>query len=272
MTPRGTATASHWNHVAGDWPTGKHENPVLARHKRRVYTELIGAWLGDDRPARALKTDMFAEAFNDEEFVSGQPWAPRLVGIDISSRVLQGARQRREIGVLHGYVTCDVTCLPFRDGSFELAVSDSTLDHFETKGEIICALGELARVLSPGGRLILSIDNPANLTYPPRWLVRLWMRLGLAPYYVGVTLSASRLRNTLEALGMSVEHQTAILHYPHPDSLVRLCESCVRRVGRGRLDGMMERLFAAFERLAHTRIRYLTGRYLAVDAVKESQP
>lgn len=31
MTPRGTATASHWNHIAGDWPTGKHENPSHSR-------------------------------------------------------------------------------------------------------------------------------------------------------------------------------------------------------------------------------------------------
>ena len=97
------------------------------------------------------------------------------------------------------------------------------------------------------------------------------MRLGLAPYYVGVTLSAIRLRRALEALGMTMQNQTAILHYPHPDNVVRFSESCVGRIGRGRLDGLTERVFATFERFGNTGMRYLTGRYLAVCAVKDNQ-
>ncbi len=220
-------------------------------------------------PKRALKTDLFAEAFNNEEFVSGLAWAGRLVGIDISSAILQSARRRRKIGPLHGYVTCDVMRLQFRTGSFDLVVSDSTLDHFSTEDDIRVALRELARVLSSGGRLIVSIDNPACLSYPPRWLVRLWMRLGLAPYYVGVTLPSRGLCAALEALGMKVEHQTAILHYPHPDGLVRTWERCTCALSRGRLNGFVSWVFRTFERLGNTRWRYLSGRYLAVCAVKE---
>ena len=171
-------------------------------------------------------------------------------------------------GTMTGYVTCDVARLPFREGSFDLLVSDSTLDHLKTEGEIRQALGELARVLAPGGRLILTIDNPTSLTYPPRWLVKLWMRLGLAPYYIGVTLPLVCLRANLEDLGLRVEHETAILHYPHPDGLVRLCERCARAIGLGKLDGLIARFFAAAEQLGGTRLRYLTGRYLAVDAIK----
>lgn len=270
MKVRHSTTASAWNRVGHDWRPARSANPLLADHKRRVYTDLLNAWSGGARPLRALKTDMFAEAFNDEEFVSGLAWSHQMVGIDISCSILQRARERLRTDELHGYVTCDVTRLPFRDGSFDLVVSDSTLDHFPTTSEIHASLEELARVLSPGGRLIVSIDNPANLTYPPRRLVRLWMRLGLAPYYVGVTLSSGRLRAALESLGMTVAHETAILHYPHPDGIVRFCERCVTCMGRGHLDGLVARLFRASERLGNTRLRYATGRYLAVDAVKEA--
>ena len=268
MKSRPTTTANDWNRVGEEWPANKQENPLLARHKRCVYAELLDAWVGDTSPMRALKTDMFAEAFNDEEFVSGLPWTERIVGIDISHTILKGAQRRTELGALSGYVTCDVTCLPFRNESFDLVVSDSTLDHFKTELDIHLALAELARVLAPGGKMIVSIDNPRNLTYPPRWIVQLWMRLGLAPYYIGVTMSASRIRAALEAMDMTVAHETAILHYPHPDGMVRLGERCLRAIGRGRLDGLIAQLFRASERFSTTGLRYLTGRYLAVCAIK----
>jgi SAM-dependent methyltransferase len=268
MKPDIQDAAQHWNRVAEDSSRTKCGNPVLARHKRRVYADLITAWTGNLAPSRALKTDLFAEAFNDEEFLSSLPWASHIIGIDISSAVLQTARHRQQIGILGGYVTCDVTRLPFRDGAFDLVISDSTLDHFQTQDEIHLALGEIVRVLSHGGKLILSIDNPSCLTYPPRRLVRLWMRLGLAPYYIGVTLSSAHLRNALRSLGMTIHNETAILHYPHPDCVVRLCERCVTGIGRGRLDGVTANVFSAFERFGNTGMRYLTGRYLAVCATK----
>ncbi len=269
MRPPDATTARGWERVASDWTDVKHRNPVLAHHKRQVYANLIKSWTSGTAPRRGLKTDLFAEAFNDEEFLSLLPWPHVFTGIDISTTVLRRARHRRDIGTLHGYVTCDVRSLPFRERTFDLVVSDSTLDHFRTEAEIHQSLEELARVLAPGGRLIVTIDNPAAWTYPPRWLVQLWMRLGLAPYYVGVTVPLNRLRSILEGLGLTVQHESAILHYPHPDGLVRLCESCVRRIFRARCDRLLERLFAACERFGGTRVRYRTGRYLAIGAIKE---
>jgi SAM-dependent methyltransferase len=264
--------ASHWNSVARTWSAGNHENPILAAHKRRVYTDLVAGWTGGRVPALALKTDLFAEAFNDEEFVSSLGWQQSLVGIDISTGVLDAARHRASLGGLHGYVACDVRRLPFASGTFDAVVSDSTLDHLSSEAEIVTALGEAERVLKAGGMLIVTIDNPSNMTYPPRWLVLLWMRLGLAPYYIGVTLSRRRLLAALQALGMEIRGCTAILHYPHPDGVVRAMERAARRAGRGRLDRAVARLFAQFERLEHSRLRYLSGRYLAVAAVKGVRP
>jgi len=260
--------ARHWNDVARTWSGAEHANPILATHKRRVYADLLERWTRGRKPALALKTDLFAEAFNDEEFVSTLGWQESLVGIDISTGVLQAARRRDSIGRLRGYVACDVRRLPFAAGAFDTIISDSTLDHLATEQEIVAALEEAERVLRHGGMLIVTMDNPWNVTYPPRWLVRLWMKLGLAPYYIGVTLSRRRLVAVLQALGMEVLDCTAILHYPHPDGLVRAMERAARGLGRGRLDATVSGLFALSERLGHTRLRYLSGRYLAVAAVK----
>lgn len=274
-TGRSTETADaerqpalHWNEVARTWNEAEHPNPILAAHKRRVYADLLDRWTGGRRPALALKTDLFAEAFNDEEFVSALSWRGALVGIDISTGVLQAARQRASVGRLRGYVACDVRRLPFATGVFDAVISDSTLDHLAAERDIITALEETGRVLKQGGMLVVTLDNPENATYPPRWLVRLWMKLRLAPYYIGVTLSRRRLAAALEALGMQVLDCTAILHYPHPDGLVRVAERLARSIGRGRLDAVMAKLFATTEKLEHTRIRYVSGRYLAIVAVK----
>jgi SAM-dependent methyltransferase len=260
----------HWNAVADGWTSSGYRNPILARHKRNVYLRLLSRWTGT-APGRALKTDLFAEALNEEEFVSSLPWKSSIVGIDISGSIVARARKQTcgQGTESAGWATCDVRSLPFAASTFDFVLSDSTLDHLATGEEIEGALAELARVLSPGGTLVLTIDNPHAATYPPRWLVRFWMRLGLAPYYIGTTLDRTQLRDVLQRLGLRLDEETAILHYPHPDGMVRAAETALRALGRGRLDRAVEGMFAQMERLEKTRMRYVTGRYLAVRATKE---
>ena len=66
----------------------------------------------------------------------------------------------------------------------------STLDHFEDAAQIEVALGELHRVLRPGGHLVLTLDNPANpLIRLRNALPEAWARrTGLSPFAVGATL------------------------------------------------------------------------------------
>jgi SAM-dependent methyltransferase len=170
------------------------------------------------------------------------------------------------------YMCGDVKLLPLRDSSIDLIISDSTLDHFPTEAEIATALKELGRVLRPGGTLILTIDNMSHLTYPPYIFFRLWMKLGLSPYFIGRTMSRDRIAAVLNEDGIDVKESTAILHYPHPDGLVRWLEHCLHTLGRGRLDNTMLRAFAGLEKLEGKRTRYLTGRYLAIKAVKRDRP
>jgi len=263
--------AEHWGEVARGWADKGYANELLAEQKRKTYLSLIARWTQITEKQMILKTDLFAEAFGVEQFLFDLgPVNNNVVGIDVSAEIVkQAKRQALKRGMDAGkYLCCDVKQLPLRDNSIDLIISDSTLDHFPSEADIVTALKELGRVLRDGGTLILTIDNKGNLTYPPYFIVRLWMKLGLLPYFIGRTLSLSKLRHTLEEIGLKLEGSTAILHYPHPDGLVRWLERSLRNLSRGKLDNAIRKGLAFLNKLEGSRIRYLTGRYLAVKAVK----
>jgi ubiquinone/menaquinone biosynthesis C-methylase UbiE len=223
------------------------------------------------RGDRILKTDLFDVAFNTNPFLFDLArGSSDVIGIDVSRKVVGAVRKRAELEALDAgrYLCCDVRHIPLKEDSIDLIISDSTLDHFPHEIDVVDALKELRRVLKPGGTLILTIDNKNNLTYPPYWLIRLWMRFRMAPFYIGKTLSISQLRSTMEEIGFSVEESTAIFHSPHPDALVRWLERVLRWLSRGRLDDAIRKSLVAFDKLGEIRTRYLTGRYIAVKAVK----
>lgn len=263
--------AEHWGEVAKRWSAKGYANELLAEQKRKTYINLIAGWTKLTDKQLILKTDLFAEAFGVEQFLFDLLSSnSNVVGIDISREiVVEAKRQAQQRGVDGGRYLCgDIKRLPLRDGSFDLIISDSTLDHFPNEADIVTALKELGRVLQQGGILILSIDNKSNLTYPPYFIIRLWMKLGLSPYFIGRTLSLAKLRRILEEIGLSVEASTAILHYPHPDGLMRWLERSLHWLSRGKLDNTIRKSLALFNRLEGSRIKYLTGRYIAVKAVK----
>ena len=70
------------------------------------------------------------------------------MGTDISESICKAAH-RRHPGL--ETLQADVRRLPLDDGSFDAAVSVSTLDHLESLDETRGGLRELARVLPRGG-------------------------------------------------------------------------------------------------------------------------
>jgi SAM-dependent methyltransferase len=262
--------AEHWGEVARGWADRGYANQLLGEQKRKTYIDLITRWTEITAGQRILKTDLFAEAFGVEQFFFDiVPEKSDVVGIDVAIEIVAQARsQALKQGLEGSYLCSDVKKLPLRDGCIDLIISDSTLDHFPTEMEITTALGELGRVLAEGGILILTIDNKSNITYPPYPLIKLWMKLGLAPYFIGRTLSLSRLRRALTEIGLVIEESTSILHYPHPDGLVRWLERSLRFLSRGKLDNAIRRMLAGLNQLEGSKVKYLTGRYLAVKAVK----
>jgi len=78
-----------------------------------------------------------------------------VAGVDTSPDMLAVARRRLPHADLR---QASLEALPFADASFDLAVCSLALTHVPT---LDVAIAELARVLRPGGRLVLSDVHPA---------------------------------------------------------------------------------------------------------------
>lgn len=85
------------------------------------------------------------------------PRTRRLVGVDLSSAMLHQARNRHP-----SVVQANALALPFADGSFDVVVSFKVLPHVP---EIRAALAEMARVIRPGGHLVLEFYNRRSLRH-----------------------------------------------------------------------------------------------------------
>jgi SAM-dependent methyltransferase len=84
----------------------------------------------------------------------------RLVGSDISERILETARVTAAAhGVEAELVRANLEQLPFPDGERELVLCVQVVEHLLDPA---AGFRELARVLRPGGTLLLSTDNARN--------------------------------------------------------------------------------------------------------------
>jgi 2-polyprenyl-3-methyl-5-hydroxy-6-metoxy-1,4-benzoquinol methylase len=85
--------------------------------------------------------------------------AASVAGVDIAFDAIGYARTKAA-GV--DFVVADLGRIPFSDGSFEVITCFEAIEHVERQDEV---LDELARVLEPGGLLLVSSPNPR--VYPP---------------------------------------------------------------------------------------------------------
>jgi SAM-dependent methyltransferase len=86
----------------------------------------------------------------------------RSVGVDISARMIAQARDlNAQIANCTWIVNTDDDLRQFDDGSFDLVLSHLVLQHVPTRAAILALLGELARILAPGGLLIAQL--PASM-------------------------------------------------------------------------------------------------------------
>lgn len=258
--------SADWDAVAEVWQRAPAQT-LWRRHSDSVNSRLVERWLPAGTSA-TLKTDLWDEAMGAGLYPAIAARSDRVVGVDVSRSIVAAAAER--------YPTLDVRVahvhqLPFEDGSFDAVVSNSTLDHFDDAAEIDRSIVELARVLQPGGTLVLTLDNPANpivalgKLLPREALNRIWLRwadassrIGLLPYHVGATYGRSRLCSVLRTAGFAVEDTTAIVHAPRPVAVM-----VGQRLARGR---RFLRVLSAFEQLERAPTRFLTGNFVAVRA------
>ena len=79
-----------------------------------------------------------------------------VTGVDISAEAIAHARGRYGSLANVEFMEASCTALPLDDASVDVAVSFETIEHIAGQAEFI---GELARVLKPGGVLVLSCPN-----------------------------------------------------------------------------------------------------------------
>jgi SAM-dependent methyltransferase len=262
--------SDYWDRIA-EQPGVKNREEAWRAHQKEVYRRLKDRWTGEGRRGRTLKTDLYDEAVSPHDLISlfGSE-CDCVVGTDVSLEIARAARQRmaQAWAVRCQVAVSDVRHQAFKSHVFDQILSNSTLDHFPDRADIVASLEELRRILKPGGTLIITLDNPWN---PVVWVrnrlpYRVLKRVGVIPYYMGVTLSRPELIRALESSGFRVCGSTAVVHSP------RILAILTVRIlaGRGgiRIRSCLQRLLWAFERLEGFPTKYVTGYYVAVRAVR----
>jgi SAM-dependent methyltransferase len=257
--PTDAQAVRYWDQVASTH-TADGASQVLRLYSDAVYVPLLERWL-PARASRILKTDLFDEAWSDGLVPVLASRADRVVGTDLSILIHHQARERHR---MLDAVGADVRRLPFGDRVFDVVVSNSTLDHFESHADITAGLTEIHRVLRPGGQLIISLDNLANPLIALRNTLPfgLWRRMRLVPYFVGVTYRPSTLRKALIGVGFSVSEVVMVMHIP------RLVLRALGSLVPARRYQTVAAFSARFEWMGRAPFGGLTGQYIAANASK----
>ncbi|MDX6485065.1 MAG: hypothetical protein QOF43_218 [Gaiellaceae bacterium] len=112
-------------------------------------------------PAASLLDAGCGDGLYLEAVGSGKQPPARLVGSDLSERILATARATAaRSGVTPELVRGNLEALPFDDGEFAVVLCTQVLEHLLAPQ---AGIHELARVLEPGGRLVITTDNSRNL-------------------------------------------------------------------------------------------------------------
>jgi len=139
----------------------------------RQIAFLEKTWLGGGREwvcSRATG-DVLEVAIGTGRNLPFYPQGARVTGIDLSPAMLDFARRRAaELGIDAELVEGDAEALPFADNRFDTVVCALSLCSIPNGAK---AIAEMARVLKPGGRLLL-LDHIGS-TWPPiyaaQWLL-----------------------------------------------------------------------------------------------------
>ncbi|WP_254767454.1 class I SAM-dependent methyltransferase [Salinilacihabitans rarus] len=114
-----------------------------------------------DRPPADVGLDLGCGNCRHAEVLAGR--VDRVVGLDVSRGLLETGRERAaERGFAVDLLQGDAARLPLCDGCVDVAVYVATLHHLPTRAGRLASLDELARVLAPGGRALVSAWSTAH--------------------------------------------------------------------------------------------------------------
>jgi SAM-dependent methyltransferase len=185
-------------------------------------------------------------------------------GIDASEEMVAAARDRLPEAASR-FERAEIEALPWEDASFDAVTATGVLEY----SDVPRALRELARVLRPGGRAIVSYPNPSALY--GIWKSRVWyagIRLGkrlvrhpqpLLPRGAG-SLGPARFTGLLETAGFDVDALAYTSYLVVPTPLDALLPRVTASVG-----ARLERSDHRARRLLATQVVY-AARKAAADA------
>jgi SAM-dependent methyltransferase len=202
-----TAYRQFWADVGERFPDlgGASSTRYYAENERRLFAEFLAPLDG----LKILKTDLWDEAKNTRILSWASTRGAHAYGVDISAPTVVKARTAFDAGALRCAVS-DVRDLPFCNDSFDAIYSMGTIEHFE---ETERAIKEMARVLKPGGRAIVGVPNRHDPFLRPLLAAAL-QAIGLYAYGLEKSYSRRALRTMLEAAGLVIVAETAILFIP----------------------------------------------------------
>lgn len=189
----------------------------------RAYDEAVGHAAGRDVLDIGCNTGYGTLRF--------APVAKRVIGVDVSPRAIDAARQRAPDGRPEFILTSGFE-LPFPDASFDLVTSFQVLEHVP---DPLAYLREIERVARPGGTVILATPNAATRLDPG---MTPWNRFHVHEYV------ATELRDLLTAVfpqvrirgmfGTPTLYETEIRRVDAARQRIRRMEEAAARRGSSR--------------------------------------
>ena len=201
----------HWDNVSENTKNFYANNPYF-QYKKKELLKLVRKWGENLSDKKILKTDLYEEAvgYDDILFDIAQKNS-EIYGIDISPNIVKKANSIKIAKNANmDFSIQDVRCLKFSDNSFNLIISNSTLDHFP---EVSMAMQELNRVLKNNGILILTLHNKHNpLLYLLLKGAKIFNRY--YKFYSEDAYSIKETKKLMEKAGFIIKDSTTILHIP----------------------------------------------------------
>jgi len=178
----------------------------MDQNQRAIVCELAG----DCRGKRVLEIGPGTGRFSVELAQSGA----NLYLTDIASNMLRVTRQRLgEIRLCERsyLVQAEIGSLPFPTGSFDLGVAINVFSHLDDPNR---SLSEAARVLRPGGALVVNFPNLWSFYLPIGLIVNLRKRAMLRDVY-SHWYSVVEIRRTCELIGLELQRLVGHVHFPN---------------------------------------------------------
>lgn len=195
---------------------GHHLESNVAEYKKREHIKLLERWCGEIiNKSTVLKTDAYEEAFRIDSFMDWLVGKSKFVScIDISKDIIM----RAKVGVpASTLVNASTSRIPFNESTFDIVVSNSTLDHLHSE-EVVTSLEELSRIIRKGGLLVLTLDNAHNRPYRLGYFIN--RKVGRLPYHQERCYFKGEIIPLLTEAGFDVEEIRSIVHLPTPFNLI----------------------------------------------------